>query len=294
MSCADQKFLPLRQRGYVANLRVEEIKSNFETNCAGRGVDPLEILGQLFGEDANPEGLDASVAEFWAHVETNLQLGKVRMLFVADWVPPELRRVVEFLNKQMNQAEVLALELSQFEGEGGLKTLVPKLYGQTEEAKQKKSSSAYDRDLMRRWNKDRVYDELNQRFGPELVSVAQKLAHWMETNVANPVTDTWAIGQKFNGTIGCKFQCDDVWLYPISVSSDAKVNLNFQWSNKGSFAEKCLEWIRRLNSIDGIQVAENLAKRPTVPLALFQDESRLQAFLEVMDWFVSELGKSCV
>jgi hypothetical protein len=31
-------------------------------------------------------------------------------------IPAELRRIVEFLNKQMNPAEVLALELRQFEG----------------------------------------------------------------------------------------------------------------------------------------------------------------------------------
>jgi hypothetical protein len=60
------------------------------------------------------------------------------MLFVADRIPAELRGIVEFLNKQMNPAEVLALELRQFEGEG-VKTIVPTLYGQTEEAQQKKT-----------------------------------------------------------------------------------------------------------------------------------------------------------
>jgi hypothetical protein len=80
---------------------------------------------------------DGDAEAFWQSVKTNLQAGRIRMLFVADRIPPELRRVVEFLNRQMDPAEVLALELRQFQGEG-LKTIVPVVYGQTEEAQQKK------------------------------------------------------------------------------------------------------------------------------------------------------------
>jgi ribosomal protein L30E len=34
-------------------------------------------------------------------VDANLRAGKVRLVFVADEIPAELRRVVEFLNSQM-------------------------------------------------------------------------------------------------------------------------------------------------------------------------------------------------
>ncbi len=62
------------------------------------------------------------------------------MLFVADVIPPELRRVVEFLNEQMDPAQVLALEIRQFVG-GEMKTLVPRLLGQSEFAQRKKSGA---------------------------------------------------------------------------------------------------------------------------------------------------------
>jgi hypothetical protein len=55
------------------------------------------------------------------------------MLFVADETPPELQRIVEFLNEQMQAAEVLAIEIKQYVGEGH-KTLVPRLIGQTAKA----------------------------------------------------------------------------------------------------------------------------------------------------------------
>jgi hypothetical protein len=69
-------------------------------------------------------GEEQSVDEFWKLVKTNLQAQRIRMLFVADVIPIELRRIVEFLNFQMDPAEVLAVELRQFAGEG-IQTLVP-------------------------------------------------------------------------------------------------------------------------------------------------------------------------
>jgi hypothetical protein len=41
------------------------------------------------------------------------------MLFVADKIPSELKRIVEFLNQQMDPAEVLAVEISSMLGKAG-------------------------------------------------------------------------------------------------------------------------------------------------------------------------------
>lgn len=106
---------------------VEKIISNFENTCQD---NPGEVLSEFLGHDDNIE-------EFWLKVKTNLQAGKVRMLFVADEIPKELKRVIEFLNEQMDPAEVLAIEIKQFVGQG-VKTLVPRVVGQTSEAQIKK------------------------------------------------------------------------------------------------------------------------------------------------------------
>ena len=50
------------------------------------------------------------------------------MVFVADIIPPELQRIVEFLNGQMDPAEVLAVEIKQFVG-SDIQTLVPRVIG---------------------------------------------------------------------------------------------------------------------------------------------------------------------
>ncbi len=110
---------------------------------------PLETLRARFEEshqDAEQylaefvDDLGADPEEFWRKVKTNLQAGKVCLVFVADEIPAELRRVVEFMNGQMDPAEVLAVEIKQYVG-GNLKTLVPRVMGQTVEAQRKKSGA---------------------------------------------------------------------------------------------------------------------------------------------------------
>jgi hypothetical protein len=89
--------------------------------------------------------LESAVDEekFWQSVKTNLQAGKVRMVFVADEIPNELKRIIEFLNEQMDPAEVLAVEIKQYvDADSKIKTLVPRVIGQTSEAQMKKESKA--------------------------------------------------------------------------------------------------------------------------------------------------------
>jgi hypothetical protein len=72
-------------------------------------------------------------------VEANLRSGRIRMVFVADHVPKELVRIVEFMNEQMRPAEVLAIEIEHFLGMNGVRTLVPRVVGATARAQAAKS-----------------------------------------------------------------------------------------------------------------------------------------------------------
>jgi len=85
------------------------------------------------------ESIATEIKDYWAKVEENLYNGRVRLIFVADRLPSELRRVIEFLNDQMDKAEVLGIELVQYAG-SNIKALVPRLVGQTEVIRQKKQT----------------------------------------------------------------------------------------------------------------------------------------------------------
>ncbi|WP_062301096.1 hypothetical protein [Demequina subtropica] len=73
------------------------------------------------------------VEGFWRTVGSNLAAGRLRLLFVADSIPTELQRIIEFLNDQMQQTEVLGVAISRHRSDG-LQLLAPQVYGRTESA----------------------------------------------------------------------------------------------------------------------------------------------------------------
>ncbi|MFJ5730298.1 hypothetical protein [Streptomyces paradoxus] len=98
------------------------LQRSFEDTCVQDGRPLEEAYGELLGGRA-PE-------EFWSTVEERLAAGQMRLLFVADRIPLELRAIVEFLNRQLRQTDVYAVELSQYSGGGDLRVIVPRVHGE--------------------------------------------------------------------------------------------------------------------------------------------------------------------
>ena len=250
---------------------IDELRSEFERRCG----DPE---GQI------RESLGLSDAEaFWQLVKTNLQAGRVRMLFVADQIPAELRRIVEFLNNQMDPAEVLALELRQYEGEV-LKTLVPTLFGQTEEAQQKKSVGA-----QRLWDEDSVLAEIEARHGIEVTRVARHMAQWMRSTGAR----VWFGRAAQDGSMGIAVAREGPDYYPLSMWTYGRVEIAFQYIMKApafQYEARRKELLHRLNDIEGISLPDDaIQRRPSIPLAVLADGGRWSLFQAVLDWLVAEI-----
>lgn len=110
---------------------VETIRARFESGCDARGEDAGQLIENFIGSSTAEDVVES----FWNRVQTNLQAGRIRLIFVADHIPTELRRIVEFLNLHMNLVEVLAVEIRHFAGVDArgnvLKTLVPRVIGVT-------------------------------------------------------------------------------------------------------------------------------------------------------------------
>ena len=105
-----------------------ELRRAFEEAASAQGQNPSELLEGLLHTDGEPDA-DA----FWEKVATNLSARRMRLLFVADEIPDPLERVVEFLNEQMPNIEVLAVEIKQFRGRS-TQTLVPRVLGRIADA----------------------------------------------------------------------------------------------------------------------------------------------------------------
>jgi hypothetical protein len=217
-----------------------------------------------------------------------LQAGKVRLIFVSDRIPDELRRIVEFLNEQMNQAEVLALEIRQYVShDSNLKTLVPRLIGQTSRAQTVKSGGT----LSRQWDQDSFFETLDMNRGPEETATARGILKWCEKPDKLPRIE-WNARNR-HGVFEPCLDHKGTSYWPIGVRTDGRIEIIFQWlKNRQPFVSEAEreELLHRLNEIAGIHLpAGRITGRPSFQLFALNDETALQQFFGVLDWFVQEV-----
>jgi len=244
-------------------------------------TDINELVANLIGaEVANPEAINS----FWERVKTNLQAGKIRLLFVADEIPPELRRIVEFLNAQMSEAEVLAVEIKQYVG-GGVRTLVPRVYGQTAASDRKKIINSIE---PRKWDRPSFIEELKQRFGPEVMARGEKLLTWAEGKKINRIE--WGKGAQI-GRFTPIFKYHNREYKPFAVYTDGSIELYFPYYGPPfDQAEQRLALLQRLNAIPNLALSEDaIEQRFSIWLSSFQTDQAVQQFLDVFDWFIQRV-----
>lgn len=96
---------------YAANAtaywQAGRIADSFASTAAEAGADAEAALSDFIG--------DQDPTTFWNQVDANFKAGRIKLVFVADEIPRELARIVEFLNDQM-RADVRAVELRWFTG----------------------------------------------------------------------------------------------------------------------------------------------------------------------------------
>ncbi len=263
----------------MAYLPLATIQAKFEATCEEKGLDPDTVLSDYLGPERDPD-------EYWYAVKTNLQAGRLRLIFVADEIPSALRRIVEFLNSQMDPTEVLAVEVKQFEGQG-LKTLVPRVVGQTAEAEQKKGVARG-----RQWNESAFFAELGKRGNAEESEVAQRILKWARTHTTEI---WWGHGSKvgsFVPTLNHKER--DHQLFAVWTNGILETYF-FWYQYKPPFdtEERRRDLLDRLNTVPGISLPDSaVSKRPGIPLLDLSKGDALDNFLAVYDWFLEEIKAS--
>ncbi|WP_010544429.1 hypothetical protein [Sphingomonas elodea] len=125
------------------------IAESFAATMAAQDKDADVELLAFLGEGTDPR-------QFWEQVDANFAAGRIKMVFVADTIPAELARIVEFLNEQM-RADVRAVELSWFESDDGVTALTPRVIGETQRAQTEKAArSALPRISQDEWVETRL------------------------------------------------------------------------------------------------------------------------------------------
>lgn len=270
---------------YAANGTVywslEQITASFVSRCESEGLDPSDVI-ELFLD----EGGDLDEESFWQTVKTNLQAGRVRLVFVADAIPPELRRIIEFLNDQMDPAEVVGVEVPQFVGDGR-QALVPRVVGVTAESERRKSVSASKR---RRWDEASFLEELSQATGPAEVDAFRQLRLWAKDR---SLESRWGSGIKTGSwSPKCELQGESVHLF--TVYTDYNIQLPFASMRVPPFNrfEMRRELADRLEQISQeIELADSkLDGWPFTGKGVVVGNHVVASFLDVWDWYLGEVN----
>lgn len=157
------------------------LAEHFATTHRDEPGGPNAVLRQFLQlENQSPEAADAEIEAWWQQAEANLRAGRLRLLFVADEIPAELRRIIEFLNEQMATTEVLGIEVKSYSGDG-LRALVPRVVGLTEAARDRKARRTPSISLAEAWDvaspsvleARRILDEWADRNGLDIADLTK-------------------------------------------------------------------------------------------------------------------------
>jgi hypothetical protein len=270
---------------YAANAAthwtLDALRTWFETECEGREADPEEELRDVFGVSDG----DA----YWQQVKTNLEAERIRLVFVADVIPAELRSIVEFLNRQMSATEVFAIEVKQYvDSAGERQTIVPRVIGRTEASKAAKTGA---RRPSREWDRQSVLEEIEHSAGEGAAGIAQKLIEWAETS--DGVDIDYGGGPDY-GSAKCRLrEGERVLLRPFSIYSNGFVVIRFvEMRNQSPFddPEMRAKLRKTINeaSPGGDLLREQVEWEPSFSLAALADEQARQRFVDAIEWAFGE------
>ena len=255
----------------------ERIQTAMENRCRDINVSADEVLADFIGTDNSDE--------FWGKVKKNLESQTIRMIFLSDKIHPELRTIVEFLNRQMNPAEVLAVELQYFADDSRtIRTLVPTIYGHVAAAKPGRSSAVVKSIGMEDFVK--LVDESKS---PNRSAFVKRLIAWTEQKGFGM---DFRMGPNRSVFIPiCKVGKQVT--YPVSCKDFGK--LVFQMRYYQSYEQfQNEETLRELESmltkIPGFDPRGGMKGLPFVDMDMLASEQDRKAVLDVIDWILQTLS----
>ena len=192
---------------YAANAKLTWSDGRLRTLAhdywASRGKSFEEVFYETFE-------LDEDTDDFWVRVEENLDAGNIRLIIAGDEIRPEVRRMIEYLNQEMEHVEVLGLELRCYGPENQL-VLVPNIVGQLQSSADKRVASGDNK----RWHPPDVRDAYAKSDDREWASLALGLLDWTEASdrfiPSTAKRATFGISGSQDARIMSIYEADGAW-----------------------------------------------------------------------------------
>lgn len=267
---------------YAANAlnfwSVDTIRKNFEINCQKEKINPDERIITAYSVN--------DIEDFWYKVKANLENGRIRLIFVADEIPFELKTLVEFLNENLIDIEVIAVEIKQFVGEGN-KILAPRVIGQTSKSQIRKENIT----SRKQWNAEMFFTELEKRQSTKVKAVAEKIYEWA---IRQNLDITWGQGGR-SGSMNVYLFINNRRYFSFSCWTYDSVEILFQYMKLQPYlndTESRKKILTKLNKISGIDIPlSKLELRPSLSYKDLIDKNNFEIFISIWEEYFNEIRK---
>jgi hypothetical protein len=216
---------------------------------------------------------ELSVEDYFDLVQQNLREGQLRIVFFLEDSSPELRSVVDFLNRQMERSEVLLVEARQYSLDGS-RIVAPALFGYTEEARLVKRKITVKSSVFRkRWDRPSFLTDAASKLTPAQVNAVESL---LDYSLSLECEVTWGTGIQKGS-----FNVKEPLICPRSILtcySNGDLTFNLFWLHGSEIA---IHAQHKLRELAGKKL--NLpAGKEDRPLAIGQWVPRAQEVAEVV------------
>lgn len=250
------------------------LRREFENYCDTSETDPDEKIKSFARE--TPE-------QFWNNVDANLEAGRIRLIFVLDNMQPELLSIVEFLNEQMPNVHVIAIEIQQFKN-GNTVTLIPRVHGNTSRAVGSKQPQRATVEL------DVFLDTFHAKHGEACRDAALRIIERIRENGFEPVAEVTenTMAVNFRTTVGhselivVRLRRDGKFVFCISALQRQPELLTQEFLD---------DFERRFRQIPGHRVSDaGIRGKPRIELPeLIRETGTVEPVLVLLDRFLQHL-----
>lgn len=219
--------------------------------------------------------------QLWREVETHIEAGQLRLLFVADRLSPTLIRIIEFLNEQMRTTEILGVEVARHasSSDEGLVAYQPIVKGVRSERTARKGPT-------KRASRSDFDDVTKAVLGDEMVAVVEQLVTAVrslggfESISTSSVNPAMYLNFRTAGT-------DSVyWPILLRPRQDKLIIRMQKLKRHPVFADPGLrqQLILKVGDAAKTSVSGNHDGAPWVPLTTLQSEGVIAELTDVLSW----------
>jgi hypothetical protein len=239
--------------------------------------DPASALRSLLGDE-----IDVEV--FWSRLEENLRTGRIRMIFLVDEMPPELLRIVEFLAKQLRDAEVYAVEVKQHVGASG-QVLATSVLGQRQNDEAKIVRARTTTSL----SEQEWYAGFRAKHGEDAEGVARAINRWAVDHHMEPFVTTAQ-----SPSLGWRIEEGANLRYPIFVTGNGKASTSLSYlASSPRFAdENSRQQVVDQFRATGVPFSlSSLNGDIRIPVSALKEPNAFDRYLQAVEYIITQFDR---